>query len=84
VVKKCNGSYFVDHVGHVHFVYLPRAVLKRNVFVFFRACDHVNVCKFIGASIMAPNIRILTEYCPKGSLSDVLLNDDVPLNWAFR
>ncbi|XP_060558580.1 atrial natriuretic peptide receptor 1-like [Ruditapes philippinarum] len=49
-----------------------------------RACDHVNVCKFIGASIMAPNIRILTEYCPKGSLSDVLLNDDVPLNWAFR
>ncbi|XP_052256340.1 atrial natriuretic peptide receptor 1-like [Dreissena polymorpha] len=49
-----------------------------------RECDHTNLCKFIGASIVAPNIRILTEYCPKGSLSDVLLNDDVPLNWSFR
>ncbi|TNN31092.1 Atrial natriuretic peptide receptor 1 [Liparis tanakae] len=27
---------------------------------------------------------VVTEYCPKGSLSDVLLNDDVPLNWGFR
>jgi len=44
----------------------------------------MNICKFVGASIVAPNIRILTEYCPKGSLSDVLLNDDIPLNWAFR
>ncbi|WAR24227.1 ANPRA-like protein [Mya arenaria] len=49
-----------------------------------RECDNVNLCRFLGASIVAPNIRVLTEYCPKGSLSDVLLNDDIPLNWAFR
>lgn len=31
-----------------------------------------------------PNITIISEYCSKGSLNDVLLNDDVPLNWNFR
>ncbi|KAL4236675.1 hypothetical protein ACF0H5_005059 [Mactra antiquata] len=49
-----------------------------------RECEHINLCKFVGASIVTPNVCILSEYCPKGSLSDVLLNDDVPLNWAFR
>lgn len=29
-------------------------------------------------------MSIITEFCPKGSLSDVLLNDDVPINWGFR
>lgn len=24
------------------------------------------------------------EYCPKGALADVLLNDDIPLTWSFR
>ncbi|KAM5148116.1 atrial natriuretic peptide receptor 1-like [Mantella aurantiaca] len=48
-----------------------------------RKLDHQNICKFIGGSTEG-NIFIITEYCPKGSLADVLLNDDVPLNWGFR
>ncbi|KAM8930543.1 atrial natriuretic peptide receptor 1-like [Pelodytes ibericus] len=48
-----------------------------------RKLDHPNLCKFIGASVET-NVFIITEYCPKGSLADVLLNDDVPLNWGFR
>ena len=31
-----------------------------------------------------PNIAIISEYCPKGSLTDVLQNDEIPLNWNFR
>ncbi|XP_077777759.1 atrial natriuretic peptide receptor 1-like [Podarcis muralis] len=49
-----------------------------------RELDHPNLCKFIGGCIEAPNIAIITEYCPKGSLTDVLLNEDIPLNWGFR
>ncbi|NWU88835.1 ANPRB protein, partial [Upupa epops] len=49
-----------------------------------RELDHLNLCKFIGGCIEVPNIAIVTEYCPKGSLSDVLLNEDIPLNWGFR
>ncbi|XP_071985286.1 atrial natriuretic peptide receptor 1-like [Engystomops pustulosus] len=48
-----------------------------------RKLDHQNICKFIGGSVEG-NIFIITEYCPKGSLADVLVNDDVPLNWGFR
>ncbi|XP_044284060.1 atrial natriuretic peptide receptor 1-like [Varanus komodoensis] len=49
-----------------------------------RELDHPNLCKFIGGCIEVPNIAIITEYCPKGSLNDVLLNEDIPLNWGFR
>lgn len=31
-----------------------------------------------------PTVAIVTEYCPKGSLNDILLNEEVPLNWGFR
>ncbi|XP_043916282.1 atrial natriuretic peptide receptor 1-like [Protopterus annectens] len=49
-----------------------------------RELDHPNLCRFIGGCIEVPNVAIITEYCPKGSLNDVLLNDDIPLNWGFR
>lgn len=49
-----------------------------------RQLDHPNLCKFIGGSIEVPYVSIITEFCPKGSLSDVLLNDDIPINWGFR
>ncbi|CAJ1048421.1 atrial natriuretic peptide receptor 1-like [Xyrichtys novacula] len=49
-----------------------------------RELDHPNLCKFIGGCIEVPNVAIVTEYCPKGSLNDVLLNEETPLNWGFR
>ncbi|XP_065601277.1 atrial natriuretic peptide receptor 2-like [Cyrtonyx montezumae] len=49
-----------------------------------RELDHPNLCKFIGGCIEVPNVAIVTEYCPKGSLHDVLLHEDIPLNWGFR
>ncbi|KAM6473127.1 atrial natriuretic peptide receptor 2-like [Liasis olivaceus] len=49
-----------------------------------RQLDHPNICKFIGGCVEVPNIAIITEYCPKGSLNDVLLNENIPLNWGFR
>lgn len=33
-----------------------------------REAQHQNIASFIGACIDAPNVAILTEYCPKGSL----------------
>ncbi|XP_073678888.1 atrial natriuretic peptide receptor 1 [Garra rufa] len=49
-----------------------------------RELDHTNLCKFFGGCVEVPNVAIITEYCPKGSLNDVLLNDEIPLNWGFR
>ncbi|XP_071953842.1 atrial natriuretic peptide receptor 1-like [Antedon mediterranea] len=61
---------------------LTKAIRKEVKSV--RDVQHVNLCKFIGACIEVPNVSILTEYCPKGSVQDVLLNEDIPLNWGFR
>ncbi|XP_066996048.1 atrial natriuretic peptide receptor 1 [Anabrus simplex] len=49
-----------------------------------RDVTHENTVRFIGACIDTSNILILTEYCPKGSLKDVLDNTELQLDWNFR
>uniref|UniRef100_A0A8D3E022 Guanylate cyclase n=1 Tax=Scophthalmus maximus TaxID=52904 RepID=A0A8D3E022_SCOMX len=71
----------VKHIQKKHFT-LSKTIRKEVKEV--RQLDHPNLCKFIGGSIEVPYVCIITEYCPKGSLSDVLLNDDIPINWGFR
>ncbi|KAL8621364.1 Nitrogen permease regulator 2 [Nucella lapillus] len=44
--------------------------------------DHI--ARFVGACIDPPDQCILIEYCPKGSLQDVLENDEIKLDWMFR
>lgn len=44
--------------------------------------DHV--VRFIGACIDIPNRCLLTEYCPKGSLQDILENNEIKLDWMFK
>ncbi|XP_050396920.1 atrial natriuretic peptide receptor 1 isoform X2 [Patella vulgata] len=44
--------------------------------------DHI--VRFAGACIDPPHACILTEYCPKGSLQDVLENEQIKLDWMFR
>ncbi|PKK16584.1 hypothetical protein A306_00000192 [Columba livia] len=43
-----------------------------------------HLTRFIGACIDPPNICIITEYCPRGSLQDVLENESINLDWMFR
>ncbi|XP_049444604.1 atrial natriuretic peptide receptor 2-like [Epinephelus fuscoguttatus] len=71
----------VKHIQIKHFT-LTKIIRKEVKEV--RQLDHPNLCKFIGGSIEVPYVSIITEHCPKGSLSDVLLNDDIPINWGFR
>ncbi|XP_034035812.1 atrial natriuretic peptide receptor 2-like [Thalassophryne amazonica] len=71
----------VKHIQKKHFT-LSKTIRKEVKGV--RQLDHPNLCKFIGGSIEVPYVSIITEYCPKGSLIDVLLNDDIPINWGFR
>lgn len=60
------------------------SIKRFNNHFVLRQLDHPNLCKFIGGSIEVPYVSVITEHCPKGSLSDVLLNDDIPINWGFR
>ncbi|CAB1324742.1 unnamed protein product, partial [Coregonus sp. 'balchen'] len=71
----------VKHIQKKHFT-LSKTIRREVKEV--RELDHPNLSKFMGGSIEVPYVSIITEYCPKGSLADVLLNEDVPINWGFR
>ena len=45
---------------------------------------HPCVILFMGACIEEPNLCIVMEYMPKGSLFEVLQNDDVTLAWDSK
>lgn len=46
--------------------------------------NHQNIAPFIGACVEPPKICILTQYCNKGSVQDVLYNDNLKLDWMFQ
>ncbi|CAH1968124.1 unnamed protein product [Acanthoscelides obtectus] len=48
-----------------------------------RDLRHDNLNSFIGACTDPPNICIVTEYCARGSLKDILENEDVKLDQMF-
>ncbi|XP_025194513.1 atrial natriuretic peptide receptor 1 [Melanaphis sacchari] len=45
---------------------------------------HDHLVRFYGACIEPNYCWLLTEYCPKGSLQDILENDQFKLDWMFR
>ncbi|XP_026301091.1 atrial natriuretic peptide receptor 1 isoform X2 [Apis mellifera] len=46
--------------------------------------QHDHLVRFYGACIEPPYCCLLTEYCPKGSLQDILENEQIKLDRVFR
>jgi len=60
--------------------------ISRNVkkeMKLMKEIHHDNINSFIGAYIEPSSIYIVTEYCAKGSLHDILENDDLKLDSMF-
>lgn len=49
-----------------------------------RDLHHDHLVRFLGACLELPHACLLTEYCPKGSLQDILENEQFKLDWMFR
>ena len=49
-----------------------------------RDIRHKNLTAFVGASCATPNVCILMELGPKGSLDDLLSSDSLNLDWNFK
>lgn len=45
---------------------------------------HENVNPFLGFFHDCGVFAIVTEFCSRGSLEDLLLNNDVKLDWMFK
>ncbi|XP_033617323.1 guanylate cyclase 2G [Fukomys damarensis] len=45
---------------------------------------HENIVSFFGICIEPPNVCLVTQYCKKGSLKDVLRHSDHEMDWIFK
>ncbi|ELT88558.1 hypothetical protein CAPTEDRAFT_89333, partial [Capitella teleta] len=61
---------------------LSRAVLTE--FKEIKDIIHDNLITFIGAVFDPPNIELVSRYCHKGSLQDIIMNDEVKLDPSFK
>ncbi|XP_071941648.1 atrial natriuretic peptide receptor 1-like isoform X4 [Antedon mediterranea] len=80
-------GYYKGNIVAVKRVEKPKIELNREIrteMKKMREIQHDHVTKFVGACIDNPNISIITEYCPKGSLQDILENDTIELDDMFK
>ncbi|XP_033105944.1 atrial natriuretic peptide receptor 1-like [Anneissia japonica] len=80
-------GYYKGNIVAVKRVEKPKIELNRTIrteMKKMREIQHDHVTKFVGACIDSPNISIMTEYCPKGSLQDILENETIELDDMFK
>ena len=51
-----------------------------------KAVEHMNLQHFVGVAVNPQDQceYIVTELCSKGSLSDIIQNDMIKLDWFFK
>lgn len=90
----CSGQMFtqtatyrgsvvaVKRLSFNHRMEIPREIKKEMKLMKEIHQDNIN--PFIGAHIEPMELFIVTEYCAKGSLHDILENDDIKLDSMFE
>ncbi|KAI1301287.1 Guanylate cyclase 32E [Halotydeus destructor] len=81
-----NVGFYKGNVVFMRRVYKKSIDLTRNIrkeLIQVREMRHENINPFIGASVDAPHVCILTLYSARGSLQDVLKNEDLDLDTMF-
>ncbi|XP_062604007.1 guanylate cyclase 32E-like isoform X2 [Saccostrea cucullata] len=56
--------------------------LKKQLYIR-KELTHDNINKFIGVCVESPHLYIVTQYCARGSLKDILKNEDIYLDDMF-
>ncbi|XP_076182873.1 receptor-type guanylate cyclase Gyc76C [Ptiloglossa arizonensis] len=91
--SRCGGQVFAQ-TGHYHGVVVRIKELKfskkkdisRDVMKemrILREIRHGNLNSFIGACVEPMRILLITDYCAKGSLYDIIENEDIKLDDMF-
>uniref|UniRef100_A0A6Q2Y6C9 Guanylate cyclase n=1 Tax=Esox lucius TaxID=8010 RepID=A0A6Q2Y6C9_ESOLU len=80
-------GYYKGNLVAIKNINRKRIELTRNVLFelkHMRDVQNEHLTRFIGACIDPPNICIITEYCPRGSLQDIMENESITLDWIFK
>ncbi|KAI7798398.1 atrial natriuretic peptide receptor 1 precursor [Triplophysa rosa] len=80
-------GYYKGNITAIKYVNKKRIELTRKVLFelkHMRDVQNEHLTRFTGACIDPPNICILTEYCPRGSLQDLMESEGITLDWMFR
>lgn len=80
-------AYYRGNIVAVKHINRKRIEITREVLFelkHMRDVQNEHLTRFVGACTDPPNICILTEYCPRGSLQDILENESITLDWMFR
>lgn len=79
-------GFYKGNIVYIKPVYKRNIDLTRSLrmeMIRIREMRQENINPFIGACVNYPNISILTIFCARGSLMDVLKNDDISLDSVF-
>ncbi|XP_057289487.1 atrial natriuretic peptide receptor 1-like isoform X2 [Hydractinia symbiolongicarpus] len=79
-------AYYKSQLVSVKTLTNVRIVLTRTVLTELRDMldlSHENVNPFLGMALQSNQCLVIFQYCPKGSLQDVLANDDIKLDNMF-
>lgn len=55
-----------------------------DLLVMIHGLRHENLNPLIGCITDIPHPGLVSEWCTRGSLEDVLIMDDIKLDWSFR
>lgn len=55
-----------------------------ELLVLLHGLRHENLNPLIGCLAEPPKAALVSEWCTRGSLQDVLQQDDIKLDWSFR
>ncbi|GAB6027920.1 hypothetical protein CHUAL_002135 [Chamberlinius hualienensis] len=64
-----------------------KSVIDRETLLeikLMKDCQHENLVRFIGACVEDTHFVVISEYCSRGSLQELLANDDVKLDSLVR
>ncbi|XP_010871981.2 atrial natriuretic peptide receptor 1 isoform X1 [Esox lucius] len=81
-------GYYKGNIAAIKYVTNKKRIeLTRKVLFelkHMRDVQNEHLTRFIGACIDPPNICIISEYCPRGSLQDLMESESITLDWMFR
>ncbi|KAM9528488.1 atrial natriuretic peptide receptor 1 isoform 2-T2 [Salvelinus alpinus] len=80
-------AVYKENICSVRLLNVKSVCQNREMLTELKQCrdlSHPNICSFIGACLEPPQLFLLTEYCPKGSLQDILKNGSIKLHWSFK